>query len=410
MDIHIPDPNEVAPSNQVDLEEEEKKEKRKRGCLLFLLMFLLLLLCCSGGMFGRYVWQPEPLPDMVALPVDINYPPHYLYSIYGADKPVGVTLSPQGDRIYVAETGGERLVKIFDREGNLLDSFAPPRTSPGQRSPVYLTSDSLGRVFVADRSQHAVFVYDYQGGYLDTILSPDLTLSEYVAKHVKNLPAEAVFAYNIFEQEVYYQLQAGQTEEVLPAPDRAAWSPLGVRIDDNGKLLLTDVATKDFSAIREIPSDLIMAASWREFNPPQRQFGAYGPENGQFIFPNVAVTDSLGRIYVTDGNNGRISAWNVQNGQVDFRFNFGRGSGDEALSLPRGATIDAHDRLYVVDAVGQNIKVYDVSEDEPFFLFSFGEWGARDGQFDFPGDIILDNSGYLYITDRENNRIQVWAY
>jgi hypothetical protein len=64
----------------------------------------------------------------------------------------------------------------------------------------------------------------------------------------------------------------------------------------------------------------------------------------------------------------------------------------------------------VVDAVGQDVKVYDVSGPEPDFLFAFGDWGQGDGQFDFPNDITLDDTGRLYIADRENNRIQVWSY
>ena len=72
--------------------------------------------------------------------------------------------------------------------------------------------------------------------------------------------------------------------------------------------------------------------------------------------------------------------------------------------------IDQYDRLYVVDAVGQNIKVYDVSGTQPRFLYAFGDYGAEDGLFNYPNDIALDNSGRLYVVDRENNRVQVWSY
>jgi DNA-binding beta-propeller fold protein YncE len=135
--------------------------------------------------------------------------------------------------------------------------------------------------------------------------------------------------------------------------------------------------------------------------------GTYGQGDGQFIFPNTAVTDSQGRVYVTDSNNSRISVWS-NDGR--FLFHFGQGNVDGAVGLPRGAAITGRDRLHVVDAVGQNVKVYDVSGPEPLFLFTFGSWGMGDGQFNYPNDIALDNTGRLYITDRENNRVQVWAY
>ncbi|RME44009.1 MAG: hypothetical protein D6796_12335, partial [Caldilineae bacterium] len=270
--------------------------------------------------------------------------------------------------------------------------------------PVYLATDRNGRVFVTDRLQHAIFVYDDMGRYLDTIIAPDLTLSEYVAKHVDGLQPGVEFSYNIFEPDVYYR-QADQ-ELTFPAPDHALWAPLGIRIDGTGRMLLTDVA-EERNTVREFPANITLAASWTNFDPPQNTFGAYGQGNGEFLFPNAAVADSRGRIYVTDGNNGRISVWD-KNGE--FLFHFGQGSGDGALSLPRGAFIDERDRLHVVDAVGQDVKVYDVSQDEPAFLFAFGDWGLGDGQFNYPNDIVLDSTGRLYITDRENNRIQVWSY
>ena len=75
------------------------------------------------------------------------------------------------------------------------------------------------------------------------------------------------------------------------------------------------------------------------------------------MFPNVAVADSQGRIYVSDGNNGRISVWD--NGG-HFLFHFGLGTGEGFVRLPRGLHIDHRDNLYIVDTVGQfNLFVCD---------------------------------------------------
>ena len=386
----------------VPIEEEEKR----RPWLLLLLVLLLVLSACVMMLFIRYLWRPAPLPELLPLPVDVNYAPHYLFSIYGVDRPVGLALSPKQNRIYVTETGGERLVKVFDREGDLLGSFAPPRTRPGERSPVYVAVDKIGRVYVTDRLQHAVLVYDQNGNYLDSILGPDLSLGEHVSQHVGGLQDGDTFAFNSFEPHVYYQKADGEGQ-TLPVPDTAAWSPLGIHLDDAGNMLLTDVVGERH-IVREIPSDVILtAAPWQDFDPPESTFGVYGQNKGQFLFPNAAVADSRGFIYVSDGNNGRVSLWDQQR---RFLLQFGQGSGDGALSLPRGATIDARNRLYVVDAVGQNVQIYDISKTEPSFLFAFGNWGQGDGQFNYPNDITLDDSGRLYITDRENDRIQVWSY
>ncbi|RPJ24809.1 MAG: hypothetical protein EHM35_16050, partial [Planctomycetaceae bacterium] len=325
--------------------------------------------------------------------------------IYGVKQPVGVAVSPDGERIYATETGGKREVKSFDRDGYFLSSFAPPQTEPAERAPVYVAVDPAGRVFVADRLQRAVFVYGSDGKMLDAILGPDLTLSKYLSQQVQGVQPDGVLAFNRLQGTVLYQA-AGQREQVLPAPDPAGWAPLGVRVDKQGTMLLTNVAEGQH-VVREFPGEMILAATWLKFDPPQLAFGTQGQGSTELLFPNSAVADSQGRIYVTDGNNGRISVWD---GLGTFLFTFGRGVGEGALSLPRGAAMDGRDRLHVVDAVQQAVKVYDVSGPEPRYLYTFGDWGTKDGQFNFPGDIALDSTGRLYIADRKNNRIQVWSY
>jgi sugar lactone lactonase YvrE len=376
-----------------------------RPRLAGLLAVVLISLACTTALFVRYLLSPAPLPDLLPLPVGLNYPPHYLFSVHGLDQPVGVAYSPQQKRIYVAEAGGQRLIKAFDREGNLLASFFPPRTAASQRAPVYLATDGHGRVFVTDRLQGGVIVYDADGAYLDTILSPDLTLSKYVAELTEGVMAGRTFAFNRFESEVHYA-EASSVEHTLPAPILSAWSPLGLRIDAQGRALLTDVDSNRH-CVREIPADVIQSPSWYYFEPAYRVYGDTGQGAGQLLFPNSAVADAQGRIHVVDGNNSRISVWDEEG---EFLFSYGQGAAEGALNLPRGAAIDEHDRLHVVDAVGQCVRVYDVSGPEPQFLFDFGAWGLGDGEFNYPNDIALDESGRLYIADREGNRIQVWSY
>ncbi len=380
----------------------EKKRFRRR---LLTLGALVLLLIGSGAILGRYLLWPGPLPDLLPLPVDVNYKPHYLFSIYGVELPVGVAVSADGERIYVAESGGQREVKVLDRDGYFLDSLSPPYTQPAERAPVYLAVDPVGRVYVTDRLQRAVFVYDAGGQMLDALLGPDLTLSEYVSEQAAGLEPDGAVAYNGFGGSVLYQ-EAGRGAEVFPAPNAAGWAPLGVRLDGQGTMLLTNVAEGQH-LVRQFPGEMMLAANWLEFDPPEFTFGTQGQGREQLLFPNTAVADSQGRIYVTDGNNGRISVWDQQG---TFLFTFGRGVGEAALSLPRGAAIDGRDRLHVVDAVQQAVKVYDVSGPEPRFVYAFGDWGTGDGQFNFPGDIALDRTGRLYIADRKNSRIQVWSY
>jgi DNA-binding beta-propeller fold protein YncE len=391
-------------SASADEERQLIQEELQRKQLMALFAILAAMLLSVLGLFYRYVRQPAPLPQIVPL-VNVNYPPHYLFSIYGVDQPVGVALSPDGERVYIAETGGERLIKVSDREGTPLFSFSPPQTTPAQRSPVYLAVDSSGNVFTTDRLQNAVFIYDQDGNYLDAMLAPNLTLNSYAASQVGGITGGTTFNYNVFTDSVHYQ-DSQKADKTLPAPEVPAWDPLGVRFDPSGNLWLTDVAGTNH-LVREFPAADLVGWPKSSFQPAQTSFGKTGQNPGEFLYPNVAVVDSQNRIYVADGNNGRVSAWDAQG---RYLFQFGRGSGDGELSLPRGMFIDGRDRLHVVDAVDQNVKVYDVSGQEPIFLYAFGDWGLEDGLFNYPNDIVLDGSGRLYIADRENNRVQVWSY
>ena len=378
-----------------------------RRRLLALLTALLLLFAAILGLFIRYINRPAPLPELLIPESELVYPPHYLFSIYGLDQPVGVTLSPDGTRIYAAESGGDRLVRIFNRAGDEIDAFAPPRTRPGERAPIYLAMDSAEHLYVTDRLQHAVFVYDRDGRYLDALIAPDLSISEYVAQHMGGLQPNMTITYNNFYSNIYVQIP-GSNEQTLPTPVFAdPWSPLGIRINAQDKAFITDAKTQT-NQVHEFSlpdgNDLI---DWHQVNATAVPFGATGEANGELLYPNSAVADSRGRIFVSDGNNGRISVWDAQG---NFLFNFGGGNGEESVSLPRGMAINGRDHLYVVDAVGQNIKVYDVSADEPTFLYTFGDWGLDDGLFNYPNDIAIDDSGRIYIADRENHRIQVWSY
>jgi sugar lactone lactonase YvrE len=67
----------------------------------------------------------------------------------------------------------------------------------------------------------------------------------------------------------------------------------------------------------------------------------------------------------------------------------------------------AHDgSLYITDGYA-NSRVHKFSPDGRL-LFSWGEPGTDPGQFSIPHNICVDRDGYLYVADRENNRIQVF--
>lgn len=74
-------------------------------------------------------------------------------------------LSPQGD-IYVSDGYGNARVHKFSPDGKLLFSWGEPGTDPGQFNLVHnICCDREGWVYVADRENHRVQVFDGNGRY-----------------------------------------------------------------------------------------------------------------------------------------------------------------------------------------------------------------------------------------------------
>src|SRR5258705_46956 len=74
-------------------------------------------------------------------------------------------LSPKGE-IYVSDGYGNACVHKFTPDGKLIKSWGEPGTDPGQFNLVHnIVSDADGWVYVADRENHRVQVFDGNGKY-----------------------------------------------------------------------------------------------------------------------------------------------------------------------------------------------------------------------------------------------------
>ena len=345
----IPPPEAASPGDMGPAEEpiEEEDERRKRKLLL-----LLLLLLGFAILLGLAIWyllfrQPIPLPPLPGETVM----PVYTTSIYGANRPMGVAASPDGSRIYIGETQGDRTARVFDAAGTQLGLMEPPVSTGTDHVPVYLAYNALtNEVYVSDRPTGAIYIYDPNGTYQRT-----------------------------FD----------------PGPAQKGWQPLGMTFDAAGNLYVTDVASN--------PQRVLV------FDPLGALIRTIGTTAG-FNFPNGVAVDAAGNVYVTDGNNGRlvvIDATDTVIAQV------GRGVGEGNLGLPRGVAIDGRGQVYVGDATGQGVFVYGTAvpgEKSLAFLGFFGGQGASNGTFQFPNGVAVDARGRLYVADSGNDRVQVWSY
>ncbi len=344
-DIPLDEPPD-APAPQTDEPEEEKRRRRRAFLLLFLLGLLAFLILLT-------IWyllfrQPIPLPLPVIPDTKL---PAYSTSMYGVSGPIGVAVTPDGSRVYVAESEGDKVVVMFDAGGNKIGTMAPPPDTGTEHLPVFVAIDPLtAEVYVTDRPTGSIYIYDRDGRYQRTFT-----------------PAELL----------------------------AGWQPLGVAFDAAGFLYVTDLSG---------PSPQVEA--FDRAGTMVRTFA----ESDALSFPNGVALDSAGNAYVTDSNNGRLLVYDTT-GKIVSRV--GRGAGNGKLGLPRGIVVDATGRVFIVDTSGQGVAVYrtpSADQDRPDFIGVMGTEGVGDGQFQFPNGVAADGRGRVYVTDTANDRVQVWSY
>src|SRR5437899_3134057 len=84
------------------------------------------------------------------------------------NRPTHVALCPKTGDIYVSDGYGNSRVHKYDPRGRHLFSWGEPGTDPGAFNlPHNLPTDAEGLVYVADRENHRIQIFDEKGGYLD---------------------------------------------------------------------------------------------------------------------------------------------------------------------------------------------------------------------------------------------------
>jgi tripartite motif-containing protein 71 len=333
--------------------DEEPNPPRSRRRRVVLLAVVVTLIGVLAALTTWYLRTGKPLSQLPGLEKSTQ-PPHYLFSIYGVKQPLAVAVNRDGDRIYISETGGPRLVHVFDRSGTAKGTLKPPTSSGGSHVPSYVAVDpKTDEVYVSDRMTAAIYVYGPDNAYRRTF---------------------------------------------TPKGDLGGgWAPLGLAFDQTGRLYVTDVRSTGGHRVLVFGPD---GALQRTLAPP----------SGSLSFPNGLVVDSRGDVDVADSNNARVITFSPD-GKVVGRI--AGGGADQDLGLPRGLAVDDSNRLYVVDTSNHLVRMYKVpqgSATDPQYVTSFGTEGTTDGAFEYPNGVAADSRARLYVTDRENDRLQVWSY
>ena len=79
------------------------------------------------------------------------------------------------------------------------------------------------------------------------------------------------------------------------------------------------------------------------------------------------------------------------------------GGADGKFDHPKGVAVDSSGYVYVTDDNNNRIQKFDSNGR---FITKWGTEGHANGQFKNPKGVAVDSSGYVYVADDNNNRIQ----
>ena len=170
------------------------------------------------------------------------------------------------------------------------------------------------------------------------------------------------------------------------------------------------------------------------------KLGSCGSGNGQFNHPQGLCFNSKGLLYVVDNSNQRVQVFREHN---VFLIKFGsKGLNPGQFQNPRYVAVDSSDQVYVTDcsndggisvfsedghfikkinvnrpwAIGiapDNYIITDINDVLTIFspthelIAKFGICGKEKGQFNTILGIAINNSGTIYVTERDNRRLQI---
>ena len=136
-----------------------------------------------------------------------------------------------------------------------------------------------------------------------------------------------------------------------------------------------------------------------------KSFGSNGSGQGQFNGPSGVAVDNDDNIYVVDQQNNRIQKFTA-GGQFIASV---RSNGKKPLKFLNPVGIgfnNKNKKLYICDQSNHRVQILNT---DLTFHASFGSKGSANAQFENCLYAAFDSIGNVYITDCDNNRVQVFT-
>ena len=146
----------------------------------------------------------------------------------------------------------------------------------------------------------------------------------------------------------------------------------------------------------------VMAVAPADRAPGASAYSAvYGPAGCTSCGAHAIRVDPEGYIWIVDAPGHVVTKMNSTR-----RVLLQLGKKEAGFNLPTDVAFAANGDVYVSDGYG-NPRVVKFSREGKFLL----EWGSRGsgpGQFQLPHNVAVDGRGRVYVTDRDNRRVEIF--
>lgn len=193
--------------------------------------------------------------------------------------------------------------------------------------------------------------------------------------------------------------------EMTSARQRLKNSPLP-------KVVLGVALAAGLTMTAAIPANAEVSSSTPSEVVGVERVGGLGTGDGQFNEPNdVAVNDS-GQLLVVDNKNHRVQIMDPDgSGSYTYagQFGNGRGSGVDQFNLPRSIDIAANGDVLIGERNNNRVSIWRPDGTGNYTPFgTFGTRGEGEDQFKAPNDVDVMADGRVAVVDTEHNRLQIW--
>lgn len=269
------------------------------------------------------------------------------------------------------------------------------------------------------------FLTGESGPRLDMMTPHGIAADEGPVIYIADTSARVVHRYDLVRREVSYIYKAG---------DESLFSPIGVAVDQQGNLYVTDSVNcrvykfdRDGRFLRTLtapvelqrPAGIAVSPDGKKYvvDVLARKLYVFAKDDaclGEFPKAgaepklnspiNVAV-DRLGNVYVTDAMDFNIKVYDPDG---SLKRTIGQiGDGPGSFARPKGVAVDSDLDIYVIDATFENFQIFD---QEGRLLYYVGKYGDKPGEFSLPSGICIDRQDRIFVTDTYNRRIQIYQY